>query len=451
VLKAFSSTAEVILQLLEDAVRTESTRRRKLTKQFSLLGGFSVSKFTGNAFGWRDSSRDSTTTSMLSEATEVRLNDRSSLEELAQEWTIKLEEFGKIYPVARPRAALLRGQYLMLNDKQNLAHSCFRRSLTTARTLQMPYEEGLALYELGKASKSYHEATRYIQHALKNFELVGAAYDVGRCKRQQARFVDGKVLPARVTDYRLNDHRARSNSTESEGSDVCVDVEERTNALCFQHLSTQLPTVGEEDETTSARVMGSDDDKTSHMQSIRLRVSLPPTQQSLSRPSGTTGAAEVTAATPPTPPTAAASSTASPASDAFPAAHSPGSLLPQPAVLPRYRQPSFDSPSKIGLSHHSVSDHSLPELLATAPPYQRLSIPAIGSCDKPIQESSPSLSGMLFGGSLLQLSETSEHPLAGGDAFRISPAMPEKGSPAMPERESAAWDPQDRRSHGLSA
>jgi hypothetical protein len=136
VLKAFSSTAEVILQLLEDAVRTESTRRRKLTKQFSLLGGFSVSKFTGNAFGWRDSSRDSTTTSMLSEATEVRLNDRSSLEELAQEWTIKLEEFGKIYPVARPRAALLRGQYLMLNDKQNLAHSCFRRSLTTARTLQ---------------------------------------------------------------------------------------------------------------------------------------------------------------------------------------------------------------------------------------------------------------------------------------------------------------------------
>ena len=54
VLKAYSSTAEVILKLLEDAVR-ESTRKNNLNRQFSVLGGLSVSKFTGNAFGRRES------------------------------------------------------------------------------------------------------------------------------------------------------------------------------------------------------------------------------------------------------------------------------------------------------------------------------------------------------------------------------------------------------------
>ena len=48
-------------------------------------------------------------------------------------------------------------------------------------TLQMPYEEGLALYELGLNIKADAEASRLLQQALVKFQSVHATYDVSRC------------------------------------------------------------------------------------------------------------------------------------------------------------------------------------------------------------------------------------------------------------------------------
>jgi len=398
VLKAFSSTAEVILKLLEDAV-TAHSRQQKLNRQFSLLGGFNVSKFTGN-FGLRESSsRNSIPSSTLTDTAEVRLNDRSSLEELAQDWIFKLEEFGKIYPVAKPRAALLRGQYLMLSDRHTLAHSCFRRSLNIARSLQMPYEEGLALYELGKAAKSYHDAQRYIQHALKNFELVGAAYDVGRCKQQQARLVDGKMLASRATDYAQN---LRSDTEPSEHSDRESDEMLPRTSRAFSACGA-LPTVGEEDETTSGYAKEGDDEKTSHgdeRTSPALRVALPVIVPSLPTALATTAGTEATAATPATPPTAAACSPGVAASSGT-AAVSVSATLPQPALLPSFRKSvSFQD------EQARTAAASTPGLVCGGG-----SCAAVAETSRGSATSVASLSPgeRLLGGSLLPLSERRSH------------------------------------------
>ena len=45
----------------------------------------------------------------------------------------------------------------------------------------MPYEEGLAHFELAKHSTSKLEASRHLQSALKCFNEVGAAFDANRC------------------------------------------------------------------------------------------------------------------------------------------------------------------------------------------------------------------------------------------------------------------------------
>ena len=45
----------------------------------------------------------------------------------------------------------------------------------------MPYEEGLAHFELAKHATSKIEASRHLQSALKCFTEVGAAFDANRC------------------------------------------------------------------------------------------------------------------------------------------------------------------------------------------------------------------------------------------------------------------------------
>lgn len=60
-----------------------------------------------------------------------------------------MEQFGKIYPVARPRALLLRGRYLILHGRLNDGLSTLKSGLASARSLSMEYEEALAYFELG--------------------------------------------------------------------------------------------------------------------------------------------------------------------------------------------------------------------------------------------------------------------------------------------------------------
>lgn len=118
----------------------------------------------------------------------VLIDDLPKLTAIASEWIEKLLQFGKVYAVAMPRALLLRGQLLMLtgrgNGKARAATAQLRKSLACARKQLMPYDEGLALYELGKHAAHPSDGLRYLTQALDNFTRTGAVYDQKRAEQQ---------------------------------------------------------------------------------------------------------------------------------------------------------------------------------------------------------------------------------------------------------------------------
>jgi hypothetical protein len=130
----------------------------------------------------------------------VGLDDPTALSTIAQEWIDRLDQFGNIYPVAKPRALLLHGQFDLLlgsgasTKRKRLALAAFRKSLSTARALSMPYDEALAMYELGKhADLTHHPQARQknLHQAQELFEACGARYDVQRCRVQLTRAATG--------------------------------------------------------------------------------------------------------------------------------------------------------------------------------------------------------------------------------------------------------------------
>ena len=61
-----------------------------------------------------------------------------------------LRHFARVFPIARPRAWLWQGMYDWLVGKPRPAYRAWQKSLATAKQLAMPYEEGLAHYEIGR-------------------------------------------------------------------------------------------------------------------------------------------------------------------------------------------------------------------------------------------------------------------------------------------------------------
>ena len=198
VLKGFVATAEVILKLLEDAL----TRQAALQAEADARAARTTMGLRGVSARRRASAKEATrrrSSDQMNEGSStggVRLDDVEALTKLAEQWIEKLEQFGNIYPVARPRALLLKGQFQLLQYIEQQAGdgkltakalSTFRKSLQCAKSLSMPYDEALALYELGKHSEELQlekERSKHLSQAMELFEKRGAAYDVNRCKLQ---------------------------------------------------------------------------------------------------------------------------------------------------------------------------------------------------------------------------------------------------------------------------
>ncbi|TME82299.1 MAG: hypothetical protein E6I45_06215, partial [Chloroflexi bacterium] len=70
----------------------------------------------------------------------------------------RMEAFAKVFPVGRPRAALLRGRHQWLVGRKADAFRSWRAGLAKAKELSMSYEEGLAHYELARHLEPGDEA-----------------------------------------------------------------------------------------------------------------------------------------------------------------------------------------------------------------------------------------------------------------------------------------------------
>jgi hypothetical protein len=97
------------------------------------------------------------------------------LAKLANRACKNLERFARTFPVGRPRACLSRGRYLWLSGKRAQAQQFWRKSLAAAEQLAMPFEQGLAHYEIGRhADADVAERAAHLHQAIEIFDRLGA-------------------------------------------------------------------------------------------------------------------------------------------------------------------------------------------------------------------------------------------------------------------------------------
>jgi hypothetical protein len=86
-------------------------------------------------------------TEATSDTSEARLKN---LKANALQACKNLHKFARVFPVGQPRAWLYQGIYEWLSDRPHLAQKAWQKSLTYAERLEMPYEQGLTHYEIGR-------------------------------------------------------------------------------------------------------------------------------------------------------------------------------------------------------------------------------------------------------------------------------------------------------------
>ena len=109
--------------------------------------------------------------------------NEKSYQELAWQACKGLRRFAWVFPFAQPRSWLFQGWYAWLAGKRGKAHKAWRKSLAHAKNLDMPYEQGLAHFEIGRhlpASDTGRE--EHLQHAIDIFGQLDAAWDLKRAQ-----------------------------------------------------------------------------------------------------------------------------------------------------------------------------------------------------------------------------------------------------------------------------
>ena len=122
--------------------------------------------------------------SQTSNQSQTRAN--SDMRFLAGQACKALHRFTRIYPIGQPHAWLCQGLYNWLDGKHAKAHRAWHKSITYAEQFAMPYEEGLAHYELGRHTKG-QERDHHLNPAIEIFGRLGVVYDLERARNQTSK------------------------------------------------------------------------------------------------------------------------------------------------------------------------------------------------------------------------------------------------------------------------
>jgi hypothetical protein len=99
-----------------------------------------------------------------------------------------LHRYAWHYPIGQPRAWLYQGWFERLSGHARRAQRHWRKSLVHAQRLAMPYEEGLAHYEIGRHLRSDDPARQeHLARAAEILARVGARYDLDRVRAELPR------------------------------------------------------------------------------------------------------------------------------------------------------------------------------------------------------------------------------------------------------------------------
>lgn len=108
-------------------------------------------------------------------------SERVPLAEFVKQCNTKVR--GDWRPIAQPLLWRLKGWEAWLSGKLARAYRMWRKSLTVAEKLKLPYEAGLSYYVLGKHSVSTNDRQSHLQKAAESFELVGAVIDLEQARQ----------------------------------------------------------------------------------------------------------------------------------------------------------------------------------------------------------------------------------------------------------------------------
>lgn len=120
----------------------------------------------------------------LWEANETSLvAERQDLARAAQQACAALRQFARRFSIGQPRTWLYQGWADWLAGQPGRAKKAWEKSLSIAARLSMPYEQGLAHYEIGRHLDAQDPAWRiHLTRACEIFEQLGAAYDLARAQ-----------------------------------------------------------------------------------------------------------------------------------------------------------------------------------------------------------------------------------------------------------------------------
>lgn len=93
--------------------------------------------------------------------------------------------YARTYPIGRPRALLLQGTYAWLAHHPGGALKTWRKALSEAERLAMPYELGRVHLEIGRHSGAGDPARQHhLAQARDIFDRIGAVYDAARAQAE---------------------------------------------------------------------------------------------------------------------------------------------------------------------------------------------------------------------------------------------------------------------------
>jgi tetratricopeptide (TPR) repeat protein len=92
-----------------------------------------------------------------------------------------LHNFSRVFPIGKPAAWLYQGNLDWLEGKADNAYKAWRKAISLAEQLAMPYELARAHYELGRfLPLDDPQREKHLQAAAAGFERLGAAGDLRR-------------------------------------------------------------------------------------------------------------------------------------------------------------------------------------------------------------------------------------------------------------------------------
>jgi serine/threonine protein kinase len=128
------------------------------------------------------------TLTLWEEATFAPPEERAALGRLAQQAVRGAEAYAKIFPIGVPFALLWRGLFEQLSGRPEAARKAWDRCLVKAARLGMPYEEALALLQIGRHLPSGHAERRgYLTRAATLFVELGTVPERLRADEALAR------------------------------------------------------------------------------------------------------------------------------------------------------------------------------------------------------------------------------------------------------------------------